>query len=310
MTVKQIVVLLALSAIWGGSFPFMRLAAPALGPVLLIELRVGLAGLTLLAFGLLTRSLPDWRQQWRSYLVVGAMNSALPFLLFAFASLTLPASVTAVLNATTPLFGLLVAIFWLGEKLTLRKAAGLAVGFGGVISLMGMGPLPLTPQVLTAAGASLLGALSYGTAAVYTKVRAGGAQPRAMATYSQLFAALLIAPLLPFALPKAAPGPLVVGSVLALALLCTALAYLLYFYLILHAGPTRATLVTYLTPAFSSLWGALLLQEKVGLGNLVGFGLILCSVALVSGAQQGATAGWRPLPGPWGGWRLPRRSRL
>lgn len=286
MTPRQLGALLLLSALWGGSFVFIRIAAPALGPVLLIELRVLIAGLALLAVGLLRRNLPDPRPHWRQYLVIGGLNSALPFLLISTASLYFPASMTATLNATTPLFGALAASLWLGEQLTARKALGLFLGIAGVAALVGLGPVPWTLATIGAAGASLLGAASYGVAAVYTKRNARSAQPQALATYSQLFAAALLLPLAPFAVPSQAPTPLVIGSVLALALLCTAFAYLLFFYLILEAGPTKATMVTYLSPAFGMLWGALLLQEPLGLGTLVGFGLILTSVALVSGGGK------------------------
>lgn len=286
MTPKQVGALLLLSALWGGSFVFMRIAAPALGPVLLIELRVLIAGLALLTYGILSGKLPDPRPHWRHYLVIGAINSALPFVLISTASLYFSASMTATLNATTPLFGAVAASIWIGERLTARKALGLLLGIGGVAALMGLGPIPWTAATLAAAGASLLAAASYGCAAVYTKVKVKGGQPYAISTYSQLFAALLLLPLVPFSLPDQAPSGLVVGSVLALALLSTAVAYLLFFYLILEAGPTRATMVTYLAPAFGMLWGALLLKEPLGIGTLVGFGLILTSVGLVSGSGK------------------------
>lgn len=287
MTPRQIATLLLLSALWGGSFIFMRIAAPQLGPVLLIELRVGIAGLALLAYGKATGKLPPLGAGWKHYLVIGAINSAFPFVLIAFASLYLPASVTATLNATTPLFGAVVAAVLLGEALTLRKLGGLVLGITGVAMLVGLGPLPWVATTFIAAGASLVAALSYGIAAVYTKLKVSGGNPGALSTYSQLFAALLLAPLVPFTLPGAAPTGVAVASVAGLALLCTALAYLLYFYLIVNAGPTRATLVTFLQPAFGMLWASLLLREPLGVGHFAGFGLILTSVALVSAKGRG-----------------------
>lgn len=286
MSPRQLSALLVLSALWGGSFLFMRIAAPSLGPVVLIWLRVGLAGLLLLGYGAVLGRLPRPGRYWKEYLAIGAVNSALPFCLIAFASVTLPASTTATLNATTPLFGALVAAVWLGETLTVRKALGLLLGVAGVAVLMGLGPVPWAGETLLAAGASLLAAISYGVGAVYTKARVQGGDPRVLSTYSQLFAALLLTPLVPFALPQAAPTGLVIGSVVALATLCTAVGYLLYFYLIISAGPTRATMVTYLSPAFGMLWGAMLLHEPLGLGSFAGFGLILASVGLVTGAGQ------------------------
>lgn len=283
MTPRQIIALLVLSAFWGGSFIFMRVAAPELGPILLIELRVLIAGLALLAYGAVSRSLQPLGAAWKQYLVVAAINSAVPFLLIATASLYLPASVTATLNATTPLFGAAAAAVLLGERLTVRKGTGILLGIVGVASLVGLGPLPWVPATFLAIGASLLAALSYGIAAVYTKAKVKGSNPLALSTWSQLFAALVIMPLVPFSLPAGAPSGIAVGSTVALAILCTAVGYLLYFYLIVNAGPTKATLVTFLSPAFGMLWAAVLLQEPLGVGHFLGFGLILGSVALVSG---------------------------
>jgi len=263
----------------------MRIAAPALGPILLIELRVLLAALALLGYAAMARKVPDLRSHWRHYLVIGTINSALPFVLIATAELHLPASLAATLNATTPLFGALIASLWMREALTVRKVTGLGLGFVGVVALVGLGPVPITPVTLWSIGLSLMGAGSYGVAAVYTKVKVPGAQPQALATYSQLFAALVLLPFVPFALPHQLPSAIVTGSVLALALLSTAFAYLLYFYLIVKVGPTRAMMVTYLAPVFGTLWGSLFLQESLGVGSLTGFGLILASVALVTGAS-------------------------
>lgn len=286
MGFRQVGTLLLLSAVWGGSFLFMRVAAPVLGPVLLIELRVLLAGLALLVHGLLTKSLPDLRGYWRQYLVIGAINSAIPFVLVASAELHLPASLAATLNAMTPLFGVIVAALWTGERLRSRTVLGLAVGFAGVVVLVGLGPLPLSAVTLWSIGASLLAALFYGVAAVYTRARAQGAQPYALALYSQLFAALLLMPAVPFTLPTVWPSTTVIVSVLLLALLSTALAYRLYFYLIVSAGPTKATMVTYLSPAFGMLWGTVFLQEQLAPAFMLGFLLILGSVVLVSSGTK------------------------
>lgn len=285
MSPRDLTALFFLSALWGGSFLFMRIAAPVLGPVLLIELRVLIAGLALLTFALLTRSLSGLRSHWRHFLVIGAFNSALPFTLIATAELHVTASLAATLNATTPLFGVLVAAVGLREGVTLGKGAGLLLGLVGVMVLVGLGPVTLTPIVLLSIGASLLGALSYGIAAVYTKVHMRGVSPFALALYSQLLAALVLLPLVPFGPPVevASLSAMVVTSVLALALLSTAVAYLLYFSLIQRVGPTKAMMVTYLSPAFGLLWGTLVLGEPLTLWSFGGFGLILASVALVTG---------------------------
>lgn len=233
MAPRDLSALLLLSALWGGSFLLMRVAAPVLGPVVLIELRVLIAGLALLAYALAARSVPAARAHWMPLLTVGLLNSALPFTLIAAAELHLSASLAATLNATTPLFGALVAAIGLRETVTPGKVTGLLLGLAGVAVLVGLGPVTLSAVTLVSIGASLLAALLYSVAAVYIKVNLKGVAPLSLALYSQLFAAGLLLPAVPFAPPQGSPSGLVVACVLALGLLSTALAYLLYFGLIL-----------------------------------------------------------------------------
>jgi drug/metabolite transporter (DMT)-like permease len=275
--------LLVLAALWGASFLFIRIAAPVLGPVVLIAVRVLLAGLALLAFSLAARQNMAVRQFWRQYFAIGLLNSAIPFVLIAIATLQLPASLAAILNATSPLFGAIFAYLWLRDPLTPRKLAGLSAGFLGVAVLAGWAPLELSRSVLAAAGCSLLGAASYGLASVYTKARATGAPLLGMAAGSQLAASLVLVPLAPFALPAQPPGSAVVLAVLALAFFCTALAYLLYFRLVVDTGPLKALTVTFLVPIFATLWGALFLGEQVTLSMVLGCGLILAGTARILG---------------------------
>ena len=274
--------LLLLSALWGGSFLFIRVAVPVLGPLALAEARVGLADLALLLYAASRRRAPDLRARWRPLLVIGAINSALPFALIMAAELRLSASLAAILNATSPLFGALVAA-WLGEALPARKVAGLLLGTLGVAVLVDWSPLPRTGATLLAVGASLLAALCYGRAAAYTKARAPGLPPLTLAVGSQLGASLVLLPLIPLAPPRAWPPVGVALCVLALALLSTAVAYLLYFRLIVNVGPTKALTVTFRTPLFGVTWGALFLREPVGPGTLLGGAIVLAGTALVTG---------------------------
>jgi drug/metabolite transporter (DMT)-like permease len=280
--------LVTLAALWGASFLFIRVAAPALGPIVLIEVRVLIAGLVLLAYALATGKELQLRRFWRQYFVIGVINSAIPFVLISTAELHLPASLAAILNATTPLFGAIFAYLWLREPMTPRKLGGLALGFLGVAVLAGWAPLDRSRAVVLAAGASLLGAASYGLAGVYTKARATGAPAVGMAAMTQLAAALVLMPLAPFALPPAAPSAGVVAVTLALALFCTALAYLIYFRLVVDVGPLRALTVTFLVPIFATLWGALFLGEKVSASMIAGCGMILAGTALILGLSRSA----------------------
>lgn len=285
MRPSDLVRLLALAALWGASFLFIRIAAPVMGPVLLIEVRVLLAGLTLLGLALVTGKDLQFRRYWRQYAVIGVVNSAIPFVLIAVASLRLPASLAAILNATTPLFGAIFAFIWLREPLTPRKVSGLFLGFLGVAVLAGWAPMSLSTGVVLAAVCSLLGAASYGLAGVYTKARATGAPAFGMAVGSQLAASLALLPLVPFTLPPGPPGRVAILSVLALAFFCTALAYLLYFRLVVDVGPLRALTVTFLVPIFATLWGALFLKEQVTISMVLGCAMILGGTGLILGVR-------------------------
>ena len=277
--------LLLLSALWGGSFLFIRVAVPVLGPVTLVEVRVLLAGLALVAYAAATVGVPDLRSRWRQYATIGTLNSAIPFALISTAELHLTASLASILNATSPLFSALIAAIWIGDALTVRKTIGLVLGFAGVAVLVGWSPLPLTATVVLSVGASLLAAAFYGLAGVYTKARVTGAPPLALAIGSQLSAALVLLPLVPLAPPTRAQSGNVVLCMLALALFSTALAYLLYFRLIVNVGPTKALTVTFLVPIFGVTWGALFLGESITLSTLAGCAIILAGTALITGLR-------------------------
>jgi drug/metabolite transporter (DMT)-like permease len=273
--------LVALAAIWGASFIFMRVAAPVLGPVWTAEFRVLLGGLALLAWFRIARIDAGLRAHWRSYLVVGAIGIAAPFVLYSFAAMHAPASLLAIVNATAPIFGLAWGMLLAGERLTARKAAGLALGIAGVALIAR--PTGATGPLLGWAVAAALGACSlYGVVGVLIRRFAAGVSPRSMAAGNQLAAALVLVPLLAVVPPLGAPTPLVVANVLGLALLASGVAFVLYFRLIADVGATRALTVTYLIPLFGILWGWLFLGEALPAAALLGGGLILAGTVLVT----------------------------
>jgi drug/metabolite transporter (DMT)-like permease len=282
MRVSDIAELLLLAALWGGSFLFMRIAAPVLGPVWLIELRVLLAGLALLPIVIRLGLWQEMRQKTTPLLVMGGINSALPFLLLAFASISLPAGFTSILNATTPLFSLGVAFYWLKESLTLNRAIGVVLGLAGVVVLVGWKPLASGSPLLAEIVAGLLAALMYALAAAYAKQHLSGVSAVVAATGSQLGAAILLFPLLPFTVPHTSPSTIVILAVIGLAFLSTSLTYILYFRLIKTIGSTRALTVTYLIPLFAMFWGAMVLQEPVTPSMGIGCGLILLGTAIAN----------------------------
>jgi drug/metabolite transporter (DMT)-like permease len=277
--------LLTLSALWGGSFIFIRIAAPVLGPVVLVWVRVLLAGVLLLAYALGSKRTIDFRRHWREYLMLGLFNSALPFVLISAAELHLSASLAAMLNATSPLFGAIIAFFWLRDPFTPRKLLGLGLGILGVAILAGWSPITLDTIVLLSIFASLAGAASYGLASVYTKAKVSNIPALSMAAGSQLAASLLLTPLVPFTWPTAAPSLTVILCTAALAVASTAFAYLLFFRLVVDVGPTKALTVTFLVPVFGVLWGALFLGEPVGASTVIGGLVVLAGTALVVGVR-------------------------
>ncbi|MEM1242687.1 MAG: DMT family transporter [Cyanobacteria bacterium P01_H01_bin.26] len=282
MRVSDVAELLLLAALWGGSFLFMRIAAPVLGPVWLIELRVLLAGLVLLPVLLKLGLMAELRRNLVTLLIVGCLNSAIPFLLLAFASVSLPAGFTSILNGTAPLFGTVVAAVWLHEKLTPARMVGFVLGFMGVVILVGWKAIAAIPGFLIAVVAGLSAALTYAIAAPYIKQNLGGVPSLVVTTGSQLGAALVITPALPFTIPQRAPSAGVAISVLALAVLSTAFAYILYFRLIQNVGSTKALTVTYLIPIFAMVWGAIVLQEAITPSMLLGCGLVLLGTAIAN----------------------------
>ena len=291
MPFQSVVMLTGLAALWGGSFVFMRYAVPAMGPVPLAFARVALAALALLAFAATQRRVPDVRTRWRGLAVVGLVNSALPFVLFCYAEQSINASTAGILNATSPFFGAIAAAIWLREPLTARKVGGMTLGLAGVALLVGLQAEPLTATTALAIAACLAAALCYGLAGVYTKKRMQGMSSVALACGSQLSAAIILAPVLPF---TSIPGPVtawVLFNVVALAVASTAIAYLLYFRLIADLGPSRALTVTFLIPLFGVLWGFVFLGEAITANTLAGGVLIVAGTAL---ALQGSAAPPRP----------------
>ena len=282
--------LLTLAGLWGGSFAFMRVAVPALGPFWLSFLRVALAFSALFAFAAIQGKVPRFRERWRDYLFVGIVNSALPFVLFCFAEQYVTASTAAILNATSPFFGAIVGAVWLKESLTLRQLAGMCLGLGGVALLVGWQPEPLSGLVLTATLACLAAALCYGIASVYAKVRMAAVPSSAVALYSQLAATIALAPVIAAVPLPAPPSVLVAVNVLALALASTAFAYRLYFRLIADIGPTRALTVTFLIPLFGVLWGVAFLGEPLASNTLSGCALILAGTWVATRAAASRAA--------------------
>jgi drug/metabolite transporter (DMT)-like permease len=282
--------LLSLAALWGGSFLFMRLGATEFGPVALAALRVAGASLLLAPLLALRGQTAELHRHWRPIFVVGVINSALPFLCFAYALLSITAGLSAIFNATAPLFGAFIAWLWLSDRLTKLRVAGLAIGFAGVVGLAWSnvnGAASFKPGGSGWAVVACLAATAmYGLAANYTKRRLARVAPLAVAAGSQMAAALCLA--LPALLwwPAVAPSPAAWAAMAMLAFACTGIAYLMYFRLIAHIGPANAIAVTYLVPLFAMLWGGWFLGEAVTAAMLGGGAVILIGTGLATGMVQ------------------------
>jgi drug/metabolite transporter (DMT)-like permease len=284
--------LLLLAALWGGSFLFMRYAAPAFGAAPLMWLRVAIASACLLPLLIYKGQGRELTSRAAVMTVMGVTNSALPFVLIAWATLSITAGLAAILNATTPIFTAIVAALWLRERLTVVRLVGLLLGLAGV-AVLAADKADFKPGGSGwALLASLAAAVSYGFAANYARRHVTGVPALVNATGSQVASALVLAPFAWWLWPAQLPGPLAWGAALALGVGCTALAYLLYFRLLARVGPARAVTVTYLVPLFATVWGALLLDEAFTLRMAVGGAIVLTGTALATGLwQPGRRAG-------------------
>jgi drug/metabolite transporter (DMT)-like permease len=279
--------LLLLAAIWGASFLFMRLGAAQFGAVPLSWLRVALASLVLLPLLAWRGEWRALRRHWKPIFVVGITNSALPFALFSYALLSITASLSSIFNSASPLFAALIAWVWLADRLSAPRVAGLVIGFAGVLGLAADRAAPSThaegAQALLAILACLAATLAYGFSVNFTKRYLAGVPPLALAAGSQLAAAVALAVPALALWPDILPGAAAWLNVAGLAVLCTGIAYLLYFRLIANAGPANAIAVTYLVPAFAVLWGGVFLGERPTPSMLAGCAVILLGTALATG---------------------------
>jgi drug/metabolite transporter (DMT)-like permease len=282
---RQATMLLALAAMWGASFLFIAIAVDDFGAIGVAESRtvLGVGGLALYAVAI--GRLPAIRARWRGYLVLGAINAALPFALIAAAELTIPASLAAIVNASAPLFAAIGAALWLGQPLTRRSATGLALGLAGVALVVGLAPINLDSRTLLAIGASLAAAALYAVGGHMAKQRFADVPPLTLSIGQLTGAAVLLIPALAIAPPRHAPGAGPIAAVVALGLVATGVAYLLYFRLIEEIGATGALTVTQLVPVFGVVWAALFRNERITIGMIVGMVIVLAGVLLVTGTD-------------------------
>jgi drug/metabolite transporter (DMT)-like permease len=274
--------LILLGAIWGAAFLFTRVAVPEFGPVALVEVRVFIAAVVVMAVAIARGKVGELKGRWGALTIIAALNTAVPFALFAYATRTVPAGFAAVLNSTVPLFGALVGRGFFGEKLGRTRAFGLAIGFAGVLVLVAP-RLDLAGSPLAIA-AALSASFMYAIAAHLTRRILPGVNSLVIAAGSLVASVGLLAVPAALLLPPKMPSLGAWSSTIALAVLCTGIAYILYFRLLERVGATGAVAVTYLIPLFGMIWGGIFLGERLTFAMAAGSALILLGVSVTTGA--------------------------
>jgi drug/metabolite transporter (DMT)-like permease len=279
---RQFAQIVGLSALWGASFLFIRLASPAMGPWVLAGCRAALASITLVVIMRALRERWPW-QHWRELLLLGALTVAAPFLLFSWAGLHLPSGYSALLNTTAVLFGTLSSAWMKEDTLTRRKLLGCVCGLVGVGLIVRLGPVRPDATTLMAALACVLGAACFGFATPLMKRATTRMQPLAIAAGIHLVAVLLLLPSSLWGLPQANFTPAAVGSVLVMGVVTSGLAYWMHLRIVRHVTPVASMSPIFLIPVFGVTWGHLFLGEALSPGIFVGGTLVLLATALVTG---------------------------
>ena len=282
MPIRAVPELLLLALLWGSAYLFTRSAVPAFGPVAMVALRFMLATCILLPVVVLSGKLGELRANKGKFLLLGVLFTAVPFMVISFSAQTLNAGMLAILNATAPLFGAVVARVWLKERIGPLRILGLFVGFAGVTVLV-WGKAALAPGALLAVGLMLVVSFNWGFAANYSRARLGHVDPLVLAAGNTMVAALLVAPLaLPY-WPAQPPGMTAWVEVLLLGIVNSAAGMLLYFRLLARIGTVSTMSVTFMSPVVAVVSGAFYLGESITTRTVVGGTIVLVGTALVLG---------------------------
>jgi drug/metabolite transporter (DMT)-like permease len=283
MQTRHFLQLIALSALWGGSFPLLRIASPALGPWLLAGLRCLLAALVLTLLMRVLRQRWPARAAWPRLALLSLLTVVAPFVLFNWAALVIPAGYSAVLNATAPLFGVLGAAFMGEERLTARRLVGCAIGFAGVALLVQLGPVAVTAPVVLAALACAGAAAAYGLGAILMKRATLEHDALPASAVVHVAGALLL--LLPAgaSVPAARFSTAALLAVAVLGLFTSGLMYWISMRLMREIPASAATSAAFMIPLFGVAWGGIFLGEPVTWGMAPGCVLVLAATALITG---------------------------
>jgi drug/metabolite transporter (DMT)-like permease len=260
MELKNWILLILLGAVWGSAFMFIKISADDFGPILLVNLRLLLAGALFLPFLLRKKYLAHFKSHFPGILILSIFSNAFPFTMFSYASLGATSNMLGILNGTTAFMTMVVAYFWLKESITPKQIFGIILGFLGILVLVNPANGSAT---IGASGFALVGALSYSFSGVYIQKYQLNANKFVLIGWAMLFGGLLLTPLSFFNLPDQMPDSNAIAALLWLGIVSTGIAYLGYIRLIEQIGAVRTSTVTYLLPVFSIIWGSIFLQEKI-----------------------------------------------
>ena len=260
MELKNWILLILLGSVWGSAFMFIKISADDFGPILLVNLRLLLAGALFLPFLLQKKYLAYFKSHFPGIFILAIFSNAFPFTMFSYASLGATSNMLGILNGTTAFMTMVVAYFWLKESITPKQIFGIILGFLGILVLVNPANGSAT---LGASGFALVGALSYSFSGVYIQKYQLKANKFVLIGWAMLFGGLLLTPLSFFNLPDQMPDNNAIAALLWLGIVSTGIAYLGYIRLIEQIGAVRTSTVTYLLPVFSIIWGSIFLQEKI-----------------------------------------------
>jgi len=286
MNKTQAALLVLISAIWGGSFIFMRVLSPIYGPVYTSSLRLLSASFFLYSYYLIKHIKVEWKSNIKWFLIIGLLNSAIPFTLYAFAALYLPANLSVILNSTSPMFGLLFGVLIIHEKITGKKIMGLVLGTLGVIIITSVTFDEIDIYVILSIGACVLAASLYGLSGALIKKYASNIPSNQLVLGSMFLGGLV---LLPFGLLSPITGTITIISILMMitfGVIGTAVTYLIYFALIRDLGPVKALMTTYVMPVFGIVWSILFLRETLRLESILGLIIILSGIYLITSKRK------------------------
>lgn len=283
MSSSSVIKLVILAALWGASFLFMRVAVPSFGPVALVEVRVVSAALFLAIVCWWIKQPLHIKKHGKQYLVMGFFNAALPFCLFSYAAQSISGSLLSIFNASTPIWGAILGVIFLRTEVTRSAALGLILGVIGVAIVGWNGVAVNGDDALLPILASLGATFSYGVGSIYTKMQSGKLAPMENANATLWVASIMLVPFLFGYSGEVVISTQVWLAALALGVVCTGVAYVLFFNLLETEGPMKALSVTFLIPVFAMIWGNLFLGETVTLTTVIGGSVIVLGTALTNG---------------------------